>query len=795
MKVLAQLPEKGPWLLAGLLAAAFAGWVAGPGPHPRQAAPRVPDTAGQPITFATHLPPFFERYCLDCHGERRRGGLDLRGFSDAASLEQHRAKFEAILQNLESNLMPPPHKPQPPAAERTALVTWLRQTLYPVDCQQPDPGRVTLRRLNRVEYANTIRDLVGVEYDTSTEFPQDDVGYGFDNIGDVLSLPPVLLEKYLVAAQRILDRAIVTDPPPPPVHRPAERQWRGGAPRDGGGRTLASAGEIRFRFEVPAAGEYEVRVRAGGDQAGPEPVKMALRWADREVRVWEVTATAAVPQRVTHSLNLSAGAHELALAFLNDYYQPEGPDPAARDRNLHVFAVEVAGPVLRELPPLPASHRRIFFVEPAARTPEAERDCARRLVGEFARRAYRRPVAPEEINGLLGLYDQARADGDNFEAGVKLALTAVLISPHFLFRGELQPEPDNPRRIHPIGEFALASRLSYFLWSSMPDEELFQLAAARRLRANLEPQVRRMLRDPRARALVDNFAGQWLQFRTLEVAAPDPATYPGFDDTLRAAMRREAELFAEHIFREDRSVLEFLDADWTFVNGPLARHYGLESVEGEAFRKVSLRGTPRGGVLTMGSFLTITSNPTRTSPVKRGKWVLDNLLNQPPPPPPPNVPELPDNPEARLTGSLRQRLEQHRADPMCASCHALMDPIGLAFENFDGVGRWRDQDQGFPVDPAGQLASGEAFQGPTDLKRLLLTAKRDDFLRCFASKLLTYALGRGLEYYDDCAVEGVVATARRGQYRFSAVVLGVVQSVPFQFRRGESGGQTGSAAP
>lgn len=790
-----RLMEKGPWLLAALLAAAFVAWVVAPAPPAVTRVATVKDPHGAPVAYETHLRPFFERYCLDCHGERKRGGLDLRAFPDATALGTHRKSFEAVLQNLESNLMPPPHKPQPTPAERALLTAWLRRELYPVDCHHPDPGRVTLRRLNRTEYRNTIRDLVGVDFDTTTNFPQDDVGYGFDNIADVLSLPPILLEKYLAAARRILDQAVVTGPPPPPVRRYAGEQLRGGAPLDAGGRTLASAGEIYVEHPCRTAGEYMVRLRVYGDQAGPEPVRIELRLGGQPVGRFEVTATAAAPQVIETNLTLAAGRPRLAVAFLNDYYQPDAPDPAQRDRNFHLVSLEVVGPLTTERPPLPESHRRIFFVAPAARTPEAERDCAREILGEFARRAYRRPVRPEEVNGLLGLYDLARSDGENFEAGVKLALTAVLVSPHFLFRGDWPVGPEDPQAVHPISEFALATRLSYFLWSTMPDEELFRLAAEGRLRRQLTAQVRRMLRDPRARALVDNFAGQWLQFRTLEVVAPDPATYPGFDDTLRAAMRREVELFVEHVVREDRSVLEFLDADWTFVNGPLARHYGLDGVEGEEFRRVSLRGTTRGGVLTMGSFLTITSNPTRTSPVKRGKWVLDNLLNQPPPPPPPDVPELPDNPAARLTGSLRQRLEQHRADPMCASCHALMDPIGLAFENFDGVGRWRDQDEGFPIDPAGQLASGERFQGPAELKRLLLTARREEFLRCLAAKLLTYALGRGLEYYDQCAVDAVVEAARRGDHRFSALVLGVVNSVPFQYRRGEGGGLAAAGGP
>jgi len=608
--------------------------------------------------YERHVRPLLVTYCGDCHGERKRGGLDLRPYEEAASVAAHREVFESVVEHLEKGLMPPPNAPQPALAERELLLTWLKGELFQVDCTRPDPGRVTLRRLNRTEYNLTIRDLTGVDLRPADEFPMDDIGYGFDNIGDVLSLPPVLLERYLTAADRVLQAAI------------------------------------------------------------------------------------AVP--------------------------PNAPT---------------------------ASHRRIFFVEPRAPTAEGRRACAQELIGEFARRAYRRPVTSDEVATLLRLYDQAAADGDGFEGSVKLALQAILVSPHFLFREELDPGSGSGSGVHPVSEFALASRLSYFLWSTMPDEALFHLAARGGLRAQLEAQVRRMLADPRASALTSNFAGQWLQFRALEVVAPDRREFPGFDDELRAAMRRETELYFETILREDRSVLDFVEADWTFVNERLARHYGIAGVTGPEFRRVSLAGTPRGGVLTQGSFLTLTSNPTRTSPVKRGKWVLDNLLNTPPPPPPPNVPLLDETSQAKLSGTLRQRMEQHRADPLCASCHALMDPIGFGFENFDGIGAWRDRDGEHTVDPAGRLASGETFQGPAELKRILLTAKREEFLRCLASKLLTYALGRGLDYYDRCAVDGIVERLKRGDYRFSALVLGVVQSAPFQLRRGEGGRAVAQVGP
>jgi len=446
--------------------------------------------------------------------------------------------------------------------------------------------------------------------------------------------------------------------------------------------------------------------------------------------------------------------------------------------------VELVGP-LGEEPPKPVlteTHKRIFTKEPV---PGKERDTAHELIGNFARRAYRRPVTKEEVDRLTGLYDFARAQGDSFEGGVKMALEAVLVSPYFLFRGELQPEPNNPRSVHPINEFALASRLSYFLWSSMPDEELFAQAERGTLRKNLEAQVKRMLRDPKSRVLVDNFAGQWLQTRNLKLMTPDKKLFPEFDDALRAAMQKETEMFFESIMREDRSVLDFLNADYTFANERLAKFYGISRVKGDEFQRVSLKGTQRSGVLSQGSVLVITSNPTRTSPVKRGKWVLENLLGTPPPPPPPDVPELSEAKDKVESGTLRQRMEQHRQSPICASCHARMDPIGFGLENFDAVGAWRDKDGNFAIDPTGNLVSGETFKGPADLANILMKKRKDDFVHCLSDKMLTYALGRGMEYYDKCAIEEVSKGVAKNRYKFSSMILEVVKSTPFQMRRGE----------
>lgn len=414
-----------------------------------------------------------------------------------------------------------------------------------------------------------------------------------------------------------------------------------------------------------------------------------------------------------------------------------------------------------------------------------ELDCARATIANFLPRAFRRPITADERERFLGLFQSARADAETYENSLKRVFEAALVSPWFLFRNESSPEPDNPHSIRPLNEYALASRLSYFLWSSMPDDELFAEAAHGTLHRHVDAQVARMLKDPRAHALVENFAAQWLQLRNLKLMSPDRKRFPEFDEGLRSAMQKETELFFQSIWSENRSVLDFIQADYTYVNGPLARLYGIPGIEGNEFRRVNLGKSQRGGLLTQASILTLTSNPTRTSPVKRGKWVLENILGAPPPPPPPNVPELKEG-KAALTGSLRQRMEQHRSDPNCATCHERMDPIGFSFENFNAIGAWRDKDGEFAIDPSGKLSTGESFNGPAELAHLLLTQKRDDFVHCLTEKMLTYALGRGLEYYDKCAVDQITKRLTRDHYRFNTLILEIVKSTPFRMTRGEA---------
>ncbi|MBI5772210.1 MAG: DUF1592 domain-containing protein [Verrucomicrobia bacterium] len=752
----------------------------------KPAAKPRPSADPSALAYEKQVRPLLEKYCYDCHGAKKaKADLALHGYRDLAAIQKDRKVWEKVMHNIRSREMPPEDKPQPTQEQRDQMAEWIESELFNVDCSKPDPGRVTLRRLNRAEYNNTIRDLVGVNFSPAEDFPPDDAGYGFDNIGDVLSVPPVLLEKYLAAAEAIMDRAVVTDfTPKRPVVTVAAKDLEATGPAgmfNDFGRMVTKDGEASLRRTVKTAGEYIFRVRANSRQVGSEVSRMEIRLNGRAVKAFAVTGSVDSPGTYEIRSQLAPGVHKWSMVLLNPYTAPTDSKGRKRDRGFLIESVEISSPP--QPVALTETHQKIFAVPATVTKPD---DKAREIIRNFARRAFRRPVKNEEVERYLTFVRMAQKEGENFEKGVKLALQAVLVSPHFLFRGELQPQPDNPKAVHPIDDYALATRLSYFLWSTMPDAELFALAEKKQLRPNLEKQVARMLKDPKAEALVDNFAGQWLQIRNLRLMAPDAKQFPKFDEPLRAAMERETELFFDHIMRHDRSVLEFLNGDYTFLNERLARHYGIQGVSGDKFQQVSLKGSPRGGVLTHGSILTLTSNPTRTSPVKRGKFVLENLLGTPPPPPPPDVPELADEREGKeLTGTLRQRMEQHRNDPNCSGCHARMDPIGFGMENFDGIGAWRGQEGGLAVDASGKLVSGENFAGPAELRDILAKSKSKEFIRCLSEKMLTYALGRGLEYYDRCAVDEITKGVAQGGHRFSALVTSIVKSTPFLMRRGE----------
>ena len=752
--------------------------------------------AKSPVTFEKNVAPLLDQYCFSCHGNgKHKGDVILDQYRDEASGLADVKLWTKVREKVQNGEMPPEKKPQPTPRERELLLRWIEEKVFKCDCDHPDPGRVTIRRLNRVEYNNTVRDLIGINFQPADDFPVDDSGYGFDNIGDALSLPPVLIEKYLGAAQKILDEALVLDPKGLSQVKkyPVDLLELGyNAKQKGDGWVSLNTIEeddVAVDYLVRAPGEYLLRARAYARQDGAAPMKLTFMVDGKPAQAVEVTTNSAAPEIYETRIEVPAGhARFRAVARrlkegLSEAEALKWKTGQNQKGSIFVQYLEIEGPLNPATERLPLTHRRIFKIKPA---PGAEKEAAREILSMFAKRAYRRPVLPAEIGRLMVLVEGGWKDGDTFEQGVGLALQAILVSPHFLFRGELQAEPDNPAAIQPVNEFALASRLSYFLWSTMPDEELFSQAERGTLRRNLAGEVRRMLNDPKARALVDNFAGQWLQIRNLKLVAPDPWLFPEFDEELRAGMQRETELFVEYIIRGDRNVLEFVDADYSFLNERLARHYGIANVEGNQFRYVSLRGTVRGGLLGQASILTLTSNPTRSSPVKRGKWVLDNILGTPPPPPPPEVPELSEAKEVVLSGTLRQRMEQHRADPGCASCHARMDPIGFGMENFNAIGGWRNQDGKFSIDPAGKLVSGESFSGLKDLKKIIAEGKKEQFLRCLSEKTVTYALGRGLEFYDKCALDQIVKGMGKNNYHFSSLILEVAKSTPFQMRRGDA---------
>lgn len=735
---------------------------------------------GGPAAFDGVVAPLLVKYCGSCHaGSQATAGVDVTRFKDEASVQKERTVWEKIARNLESQHMPPKNMPQPAKAERERLVGWIDGKL--ADCNLKDPGRVTLRRLNRAEYNNTIRDLVGVAFKPAEDFPSDDVGYGFDNIGDVLSLSPLLMEKYVAAAEKIVHAAIVTGDSVPAARFEAERltETGGQGAVDGDVRILYSNGEVSASFAFPKDGEYLLRARAYGQQAGDEPAKMTFKLDGKDLQTVDVPAVQDSPQVYETKLQVQAGKRQVAVAFINDIYMQR----QRRDRNLVVDYLEVAGPLNAGPKELPESHKRIFIVQPTA---GKEDEAARKILQSFAHRAYRRSPTTMEVDRLVRVYQLARKQGDSFERGIQLGVEAALVSPNFLFRVELNRSGSDPKKATRLDDYELASRLSYFLWSSMPDDELFVLAARGKLHndAVLESQVRRMLKDPKSEALVENFAGQWLQLRNLDTINPDPKTFPQFNDALRAAMREETNRFFQAVMREDRSILDLLDGKFTYLNEPLAKLYGIPNVTGKEFRRVDLDGVQRGGILTQASILTITSNPTRTSPVKRGKWIMEQVLGTPPPPPPPDVPELKDGKDAQLTGSLRQRLEQHRKDPGCASCHSRMDPLGFALENYDAIGAWRDKDGQHAIDPSGTMPDGRSFKNSAELKAIL-KQDREAFARSFTRQLMTFGLGRGLEYYDRCAVDTIAAKAAPKGYKFSVLVTEVVRSDPFRMRRGE----------
>jgi len=806
-------------------------------------------------TFESLVKPFVMENCASCHGARRqKGGLNLQAYDSLEALTNDADRWEMVIQKLRDGEMPPEdEEPRPTPKEVAELTGFVEREIARADAARPlDPGRVTARRLNRTEYNNTIRDLLGVDLRPADEFPNDDSGYGFDNIGDVLSTSPLLLEKQLAAAERIARTAIFGPGAVKPslVKLPMLNARVVESPAfpdsyDLSGLTLPNAAHASYR--VPIAAEYVVRlITSGRRPQGSMPMRFAL-WLDGE-RAGEQELDPSLGagfepgeqelsgRRVEFRVRLTAGDHWIAGSPLRMFEGlppkfggpvpstlPEPPPPAFKPRpgmtpeqiefakkrfearmaekmpvnTPRVGGIEIIGPYGAEAAPTAESRARLFV---CGATTARTAACRTQILTTLARRAYRRPVTRQEVAQLDALAARVQQDSGSFEEGLASAVQAVLVSPDFLFRIERGEPRLAGSRGAPAGirltQHELATRLSYFLWASMPDDALRAAADKGVLRqpAVVAAQVKRMLADPRAGTLGEHFAGQWLQVRALESASPDREKFPAFDHYLRMSMRRETELFVASIVREDRSILDFLDGHYTFLNERLAKHYGIDGVSGPEFRRVALpMDGVRAGVITQGSVLTVSSYATRTSPVLRGRWILDNILAAPPPEPPPDVPNLDDKGVGTAT-SVRQQLERHRADPTCASCHKKMDPLGFGLENFDAIGAWRTADGAVPIDASGTLPNGKTFNGPIELRAILLT-QRDAFTRAIAGKLMTYALGRGLERSDRRPIAQLAKNVAAKDYRFSSLVLEIVNSPAFQMRRADPKAPDAPAAP
>ncbi|WP_395719105.1 DUF1592 domain-containing protein [Prosthecobacter sp.] len=866
--------------------------------------------------------PLLQKYCYDCHGDGTdKGDFALDEYPEYSKLIADKVMWDHARQQLVTHVMPPEKKDKPSLPERDEIVSWIDSTVFWFDPQKIDPGHVTFRRLNRTEYNNTIRDLLMVDMRPANEFPPDDTGYGYDNIGDVLSVSPLLMEKYIRAANAVAEQAFDTSE----VERidlelGAKKFWnqKGETKEWDGVRWFHSNAEAATKFTAPASGTYVLKLRVSATQAGPDAAKLALHVGDKELGEFDVTARyhgeKGPWQTIKKEVQLNGGEQKIVVRFTNDFSDPQNPDPDRRDRNLAIDKIEIEGP-FGLLPPrgtrlvqwlldgkpagLPAmklsgedfergegdsnrdtgaiqlassgyvkhpveitkagKYRLIIKAgaqqaggEPAkfdvrlagknagsfsvtaknqapqwfraeAELPEGKHEIqvwflndfydektrqdrnfwlhqltiegpvdqpggvaeseVHALVDKLGARLFRRPMRDEEKSKWHAFADLGHKEGLQPLDTLSYVLRGMLVSPGFIYRGSPQPVGEVKNGVALIDEYSLASRLSYFLWSSPPDDRLLQLAAKGELRKNFAGEFKRMLADWRGYSLGENFAGQWLQLRDMDIVSPDTRAFPDWKGGLGYLMKRESQMLFDHILHENRSVIEFLNADYTFVNDKLARFYGIQGVKGDKFQKVSLQGTPRGGILTHGSILTLTSNPTRTSPVKRGKYLLEQILGTPPPPAPGGVPPL-DEKKARFGNlTLRQQFAEHRSNASCAGCHAFLDPMGFAFENYDAIGRWRDQEKKQPIDASGSLVRGQTFQDLADLRTLLVRDMSAQFVKNLAENLLTYALGRGIEYSDKPTVEEIVKRTRASGDRFQDLILAVCESVPFQKMR------------
>jgi hypothetical protein len=738
----------------------------------------------KPDEFDRAIRPLLKKYCYECHGpgDIEDTKLDLQRFHSTDMVHREPERWAKVLERLESKEMPPEDAPILPDLSRQILKKWAKSAVK--DGRKKlagDPGRVTLRRLNKAEYNYTVQDLFGVSMSPADEFPDDDVGYGFDTVGDVLSIPPLLIERYLDAAEKVAAAAIRD-------FQPVSMRWKAiDTKRDGRGGNwggvghLSTNGSFSKKTKLFWNGKYKFRARVYGQQAGKERVRMAMRIDGRTVAIKTVPNEARNPGVFEATIQLTGGSHEFAIAFLNDFWDPKAKRKRDRDRNMVVDWFEVKGPL--EKPFLTQFERFVDgFGSPGIKSRWS--DHAGQILGRLARRVYRRPVSKGELGKILSFFNTAVKDGGSFEKGLQSAMTFLLVSPHFIFRAEIDKEPTNEKAIHRLTDHELATRLSYFLWCSVPDGELDQLADKGQLREQWTKQVLRMLDDPRSSRFVEQFAGQWLQLRRLSTASPDPDSFPRFDNALLKAMRIESEMFFDSLLRENRSVLDLLDARYTFVNGRLAKHYGIPGVTGSRWRRVRT-ASGRAGILGHASILTLSSNPTRSSPVKRGKWILETLLDDPPPPPLPGTDSLAPlgKGQEKRSMTMRERFELHREKKSCAVCHDRLDPLGFALENFDGIGGWRTSMNGKKVDVSARLPGGNSFSGLTGL-RDTLRIKKEKIVRGLVRNLLVYGIGRGTLPSDAAVLDSIVQKAGP-DYRFIDLIVAIVKSDAFQKRRGE----------
>ncbi len=786
-------------------------------------------TAGQAASAAPNATPeraLLDRYCVACHNDRlQTAGLEL-DTADVTDVAADPALWERVVRKLRAGAMPPAPRPRPDEATYARFIARLETQLDAVASADPNPGRTeAFHRLNRAEYRNVVRDLLALDVDVAELLPADDGSYGFDNIAGVLGVSPTLLDRYLSAAKKV-SRLAVGSPDLPPTALTFRRSADDAQDARLAGLPFGTRGGMAIPYNFPVDAEYRIRVRLSRDTAdnlapftdrheldvsldgehlqtftvgepapagAPRNSPEYLEWRTRQRRVdenWVLRVPVpAGPRtlRVAFRQKTAAYPETLRQPYLRPYTNTTGGDTRYQP---YLESVVVTGPYEASGAP-PAvetpSRARIFTCRPETGDTAGARECASDILSTLARRAYRRPVTGRDLDVLLAFYDDGLRDG-GFEGGIELALRRLLAGPEFLFRVVRDPAAAAPGTNYRLTDLELASRLSFFLWSSIPDDELLDVAVSGRLHepAVLEGQVRRMLADERASALVENFAGQWLYLRNVPALTPDENRFPDFGEALRRSMRRETELFVESVLREDRSVLDLLTADYTFVNERLARHYDISNVYGSHFRRVALPDATRRGLLGHGSILAATAYPTRTSPVLRGKWVLENLLGTPPPLPPPDVPSLEETTGEGRPLSMREAMEQHRGNPVCSSCHRLMDPPGFALEQFDAVGRYRTHNEAnAPIDASGILPDGTVFEGAAGLRDALLQ-RPDLFVTTLTEKLLTYALGRGVEHYDSPAIRAIVRDAERDDSRFSSIILGIVESVPFQMRRSAS---------